>query len=615
LRDRYMKIVHLLQSSDGFLTGGEISEQLNVSSRTVRNDIKDLNDNYLIGAKIISNKRQGYHFSGELVGFKQQQQIEFEERAFYIVKALLEQKEYTTYDALSQMIYYSSQTIRSDVQRISQAIASQKRHLSVEALVFQGIRLKGDEFDKRLLLGSLIGKNFMTIGEMHKELLLRFRDWTTEKELKELSSLLIRNVSEYIQELPNGKLCSLLAHLIISVSRIRHGYEITEVRVKEPLIANKEFELASSILEQVEKMFGISINREERIYFSLHLISQRIIANYYNHETNIPQELKAEVEAAFDELGEQFGFSFNEDRQLVSGLLFHLSKAQNPLRYQLYVDNPYISNIKMEYLLAYRIAVLLAHRLERNLNFGVPESEIGYISLHIAAHIEQTKRKKVKVAIVTGSGIGTSAILKQKIQRNFFDLEIAGEYGLHNAGEISRDVSLVISTIDYKSSGIPSVRVNEFLSQPDLERIEGAINRDFLDRTLHEDRFIVLSEETKSDFLLALTKKMKIEHLLDGILTREEMSSTEVGNSVAMPHPIVRTYNDETQIYIAVNKKKLAWGKDGVQLVFLVLPSEVDREDHYKIFKQLYQLVKSKEKVQELILAPDFAAFREILHS
>ena len=68
-------------------------------------------------------------------------------------------------------------------------------------------------------------------------------------------------------------------------------------------------------------------------------------------------------------------------------------------------------------------------------------------------------------------------------------------------------------------------------------------------------------------------------------------------------------------IYIALNQKPIPWGKTNVQLVFLILPSEVDRENHYKVFKQLYQLVKSKDKVQELIQTKDFQSFMEVLHT
>lgn len=56
-------------------------------------------------------------------------------------------------------------------------------------------------------------------------------------------------------------------------------------------------------------------------------------------------------------------------------------------------------------------------------------------------------------------------------------------------------------------------------------------------------------------------------------------------------------------------------GKNKCATCLLILPSEVDRENHYKVFKQLYQLVKSKDKVQELIQTKDFQSFMEVLHT
>ncbi|WP_232697222.1 BglG family transcription antiterminator [Brevibacillus daliensis] len=614
MRDRYTKILHILQNSNGFVTGTDISEQLHISSRTVVNDIKDLNENYLIGALIVSNKRQGYRLKGEIAGFKQGQHIEFEDRGFYIIKILLESKELTTYEQLSQLIYFSPQTIRSDIQRISQMITSQKRNLAIEVLPFQGIRLEGDELDKRLLLESLFRKNFMTIKELHLELSERFLDWIVIEEIEQVITIVIDNVTKYMVNIPPEKLSSLVAHLIIAVCRIRQNYEIYEGKVDEQLLAYEEYDLASKIIDEIEEAFQMEIGSLERYYFCLHLMSQRIIVNFYDFESSFPHDLMVRIKNILKELGMQYGLHFHEDRQLLTGLLYHLTKAQYPLRYQLYVENPFISHIKMEYLLAYHISVLFAHSLEMKMNFFLPESEIAYISLHIAAHIERTKRNKGVVAIVSGSGVGTSIILKQKIQRHFLHIEIDGVYSLQMLDKISNDVMLIVSTIDVEKKGIPVVRVNEFLDETDLEKIEIAINQGYLDRALSKERFILLDEKNKQDILVEMTKRMNINHMLESIFIREEMSSTEIGNFVAMPHPIERFDIAETMIFVAINKKPVLWGNTNVQLVFLILPGEIDRENHYKVFNQLYQLVKSKERVQEIVQATDFHTFMEVLH-
>ncbi|GAA4714782.1 BglG family transcription antiterminator [Brevibacillus fulvus] len=614
MRERYAKLLHILQNTPGFVTGKELSQQLNISSRTLRNDIKELNDHYLLGARIISNNRQGYQLSGQLTGFKQRQHHEFEGRAFYIVKALLDSSDWITYDQLSRLIYFSPQTIRADIQKIAQLITSQKRNLSIEALVFQGVRLVGDEFDKRLLLESLVEKNFMTIQELHQEFLVCFRDWIKEAELHPLTTVIIDQLTKYVSRLPTQKLSSLLAHLVITVYRLRQGETIAETKIKMSE-QYEEFRLADAILDEVERICRISINQHERIHFGLHLISQRLVPHSDYDTSQVSERLKTEIEESLQMLGEQYGFRFTEDRQLVAGLLYHLAKVQYPLRFQLYVDNPFLSEIKMEYLLAYHIAALLAHRLEKSLNLDVPESEIGYIALHLAAHMEQTKKQKVKVAIVPGSGIGASLLFRQKIERTFLDIEIVGEYSMQTLERIEPDVSLIISAMELEQRGTPIVRVQEFLDDGDMEKIACAINHDFLERTLSPDRFLLMQEETKIDFLQRFVTEMKIEHLLDSLLAREEMSSTEVGNGVAMPHPIEREDLGETKIFIGINQKGILWGSSHVQLVFLLLPSEVDREHHYKIFKRLHQLVKNKETVKELIQAEDFASFTDILRA
>lgn len=136
----------------------------------------------------------------------------------------------------------------------------------------------------------------MTIKELYKELLVRFGGWVLEEELNLLSTVVIENLNKYIHDIPTGKLSSLLVHLIIAIYRIRHGYEIREVKEVEQSLDYEEFELASKILEDVQEIFQIDIGNQEKMYFSLHLISQRIIVSFYNNETNIPQELKQELE-------------------------------------------------------------------------------------------------------------------------------------------------------------------------------------------------------------------------------------------------------------------------------------------------------------------------------
>ena len=150
MREKYVKLLVTLQEQDGYIRGGDLAKVLGVSDRTVRTYIKDLNDNYLVDAKIKNNNNKGYVLIGEIKEVKQSQQIEFAERAFFIVKYLLEHDDWVTYDEIAEDLLFSSQTIRSDVLKIQQLMQEQLRKIKIESVIFQGICLKGSEIDKRL---------------------------------------------------------------------------------------------------------------------------------------------------------------------------------------------------------------------------------------------------------------------------------------------------------------------------------------------------------------------------------------------------------------------------------------------------------------------------------
>ena len=48
MRKRYIKLLeHLKQSEHDFVSGSELANLFDVTTRTIRNDIKEINENYL----------------------------------------------------------------------------------------------------------------------------------------------------------------------------------------------------------------------------------------------------------------------------------------------------------------------------------------------------------------------------------------------------------------------------------------------------------------------------------------------------------------------------------------------------------------------------------------
>src|SRR5699024_12640648 len=87
---------------------------------------------------------------------------------------------YTTLFRSSEEIDVSSQTINSDITKISKFIEDKHFNLTLDTKPFVGVRLVGNEIDKRSLLGilaSFVSKYHTTNEEFCHELENIFERW------------------------------------------------------------------------------------------------------------------------------------------------------------------------------------------------------------------------------------------------------------------------------------------------------------------------------------------------------------------------------------------------------------------------------------------------------
>ena len=80
---------------------------------------------------------------------------------------------------------------------------------------------------------------------------------------------------------------------------------------------------------------------------------------------------------------------------------------------------------------------------------------------------------------------------------------------------------------------------------------------------------------------------------LPSIESREQLSATDIGNRMAVPHPLISIDAPETKIFVGMNSRAVQWGERTVQMVFLLLVSERDTVLYESIFREIYQLSKT----------------------
>ncbi|WP_159462136.1 PTS sugar transporter subunit IIA [Halobacillus sp. Marseille-P3879] len=127
------------------------------------------------------------------------------------------------------------------------------------------------------------------------------------------------------------------------------------------------------------------------------------------------------------------------------------------------------------------------------------------------------------------------------------------------------------------------------------------------------ERFAIFDVNNKEELISKSLIHFGLEHCQKSILAREAISSTDVVSGVALPHPLSEYYQ-ETAIYVVINKKGIQWGKNKVQLVLFLFLNEDDRINYDQLFRELYYLVTSEEKLTEIYEVSSYEQYIKVLN-
>jgi transcriptional antiterminator len=609
----------LEQSENDFVNGSELASLFNVTTRTIRNDIREINESYLEKIVIVGNNQKGYKLVGDLSNIHQNED-DYEERAFHIIKTLLSETDFITYDELAKKLYFSTQTIRKDVQKLFQIIKAEKRNIEMEAIIFQGIRLKGSEVEKRLLLKKLVTTNCLKRMSLDEALQYYFDDWFSQSSIQLVCSCIEEEVTKYNLLLSSQELFSICVNIIISLKRVGLNQKIAEKDMRLDNTSFEELKIAKLILTRLAREMNVQFNEYEYQYLCYLLIVLQILPkkNEIIEQEN-SDEIKEKVKSVIEKVWVRYGFSNRKNEKLFNGLLAHITKSLYPLKYYFPVENPFISQIKSEYMNAYNIAVVLAKELQFCLNIKIPENEIGYLTLHIMNIIENSQETRKRIAIIYGKNPLVGKLLERKINLYFPNIRIDGLFANHEIHLLPEGIETIVTTseiFDEQHLNVKNcIRVSEMITNEDMKTISIQLNRGLLKYYLSPDDLFFLDEETQKGLLKTLTNIGGIQHLYTSINEREKMSSTNIGNLVAMPHPFDCGNNEKLRVLVAINKQKILWGDKMAQIIFLFIPPKNQRVNNTKFFEEIHDVFKQTNMTEKLLNVANYDEFLEVWSS
>lgn len=97
-----------------------------------------------------------------------------------------------------------------------------------------------------------------------------------------------------------------------------------------------------------------------------------------------------------------------------------------------------------------------------------------------------------------------------------------------------------------------------------------------------------------------LLKKSGYQNLCPYFLERESMSSTDIGNRVALPHPFLKGSETFSKVIVGINSHEILWGNQKVRLIIMYIPDANLKVDE-AFFNEVYQKTKNICYINKLI--------------
>ena len=606
--DRFTQLLLLIPENQ-YITHAQLSEQLNVTNRTIYNDVFKLNKllkNH--GTQIISKPRLGlkleisnYNKFQEFVKKMRTDEMltkdNAEVRMNKIIVYLITSLHAIKMDDLCDEFYVSRSTLKNDLKKVRDFISPYDLHIDFKP--YKGMKINGEEKNLRRCLAKI--ERSQIIND----------DSFISYDLEIIGGILKQIFRNHDFKMSEYAFHNLATHLYIALSRIKLGNILEDNYNHVEHHNENDYIVAESIISELENKYEVVFPKNELNYIMIHLSSKKIITEQNN--TVVSSDIYEIVISMLKEINNTFHFDFRHDFELITLLSLHLMPLKIRLIYDLRFENPLMDQIRESYPLAYEMASISSETLYKKYRKRVTGDEMAYIALHFNVAIERKKKiNKKNVLIVCGTGRGTAELLAYQVKEKY------GKY----INPIKTHESIDFSDVDFKNIDyvLTTVHINEIIPVPIIEiksflideqdsLLKGYFKADHQNHILRyftSELFIPnISLDKKEDilkFMCEFVKQQKSipENFYELVLERERIGSTSFGNYIAIPHPY-KPIGEESFVAIGLLERPILWDNEMVQIIFLLSMKENGDEYLQSFYKIVSKLLVNKKFIPMLI--------------
>ncbi len=580
-----------IQIAGGYVTQTSLAREMNVSTRTIRSDLKALNDIVIrSGNSLIHDRKKGIAIQVDNpAGYKmllEQSQRPWKEshspaeRRRYLQVALLRQEADVSLEELESLWFISIYSLRND-------IALLKRHfvlydLSIVSEGMDKFKLSGDE----IALRRCIYDHLLRSKEVEEDYREIFDSLAQLSDIKlALSGYFVRHglvVSDV-----NLRFFTLVYG--IACERIHRGSWLLDFEFEacEPHLKT----VARDILHLLLAEEPTSLPQSEIDYMAMNLAAFCATAedNPLDHQQY--DAGRAVMNHFLSYVSSSWFCDVRYDELSRKNLLSHITAMCVRVNNGITIINPLIEQIKRHYPLMFEMTLAAFSELEHCFANKISEDEIGYLVMHIGAILEEThlqdEGKTISALVVSDQGGASTRIVCQKIARMYPNIEVSKCISVEQYKAMaSVDECIVISLVSIEEKNKRVITLPPLPERWQLENMKYFLAAEnappaAIVNYFSVDHFFVFENHThtKESLIKFLSTQLELKGRVDqnywsSVMEREARASTLLDDKIAIPHPLGLVALS-TMVTVAIFPEGIEWdaGKK-VKLVFMLAISE-----------------------------------------
>lgn len=638
MTERQMDILCYLHAQDDFIPVSDISAALQVSVKTIRNEL-------LIIQEVMRKERLGNLEKKPRLGVK----LIIEEEVWERYTRQLENKGLSTdgTDEKSLLIYYlliKGQINYTEIQKylyigrsaVERMIPAVEKWLKDRKILLQkgwgkGFWIICDEFSWRIAMWNLflrIKKEKYRCRQKGEYLLIE--DFLKGFDTNGISKAICYLERQYGFSFGYEAHIQMFFLLSLSIVRARKNKDVQLPEVSTIKVNGRYTEhIAETLVKELERNYNLSLQNTEKqfIEFAVGISDIQI----FQDEKQMLQCESEDIELCYFSirlislLSDIVNVNLRQDLFFSKSLFLQLRSMIVRLQYNIKIVNPLLKQVKQKYPNIFAAVYGAGIYFEKELELELNEHEMCSLALLLGGAIERSL-SQVSACVICDYGIGMSQILREQLERNISDLcitEVLSAREIRKLKTVPCDLVITTMQLETPHYGKEVVVVDCLMNQYDIRNIENRMkqvrrrklktkqpcNELHIQKNLFCEEFVHLNLRinNKNELLRMLCKQLEdggyvTAEFEKSVLEHEVTAPTALGKGVAIPHGNAKCVI-RPAVMVATLEEPIKWQEDEAADIIFLLAFNLDdsmgmKEETVKFYSVFLDLWDEETEVE-----------------